>query len=385
VSSTAYFAFWPGADSDFVYDNIRIASGDLQTTSVYEYDLANEQTKMTTDGVEMDFTYDDWGRMISRQMGGHTAAYIPPSRGDQGGCPFPQSRAHFAEHPPSPPQGGNVSDFPDSYASEAMNYDGLGKLRNYQNDDGVTWFRWDRGWNMLGMYGGTAGSWDVGDLFARFTWDPASMGGAPLAHTYIADPDIVVESENDRLGSARRIRETDTLFALGQSELGPYGETYDATGTTPFFTYTGHPRIIESDYNIYYSPYRLYSPDSARWTTRDPLEIVDGPNEYAYVRANPISLFDELGLRRGRCQDELDAAKGACGAAVAVIAGGTIGDIMVCSAALAACAASFGLLCGLSIAACGTSLGITDVCAEKSIKACSTAVNAYRGCMKGKN
>lgn len=29
----------------------------------------NEQTRMTTDGMDMTFTYDDWGRIIGRRLG----------------------------------------------------------------------------------------------------------------------------------------------------------------------------------------------------------------------------------------------------------------------------------------------------------------------------
>jgi RHS repeat-associated protein len=143
------------------------------------------------------------------------------------------------------------------------------------------------------------------------TSETFSLCGVPLAHTYLGDPDIMVESENDRLGSARRIRETDTLFALGQSELGPYGETYDATGVSPFFTYTGHPVLSYSDYNLYYAPYRMYSPDSARWTTRDPEGMIDGPNVYVYVDNDPTGWYDPSGLSivgdyRNRILNELN-------------------------------------------------------------------------------
>jgi len=38
-----------------------------------------------------------------------------------------------------PPQEGNESDFPDEYETVAKNFDGLGKLRAYQNDEGLSW------------------------------------------------------------------------------------------------------------------------------------------------------------------------------------------------------------------------------------------------------
>jgi uncharacterized protein RhaS with RHS repeats len=54
------------------------------------------------------------------------------------------------------------------------------------------------------------------------------------------------------------------------------------------------------DYPMYYAPYRNYSPDSARWLTRDPLGMIEGPNVYAYALGDPINATDALGLDTGR-------------------------------------------------------------------------------------
>ena len=45
--------------------------------------------------------------------------------------------------------------------------------------------------------------------------------------------------------------------------------------------------------------FRNYDPELGRWLSRDPLgkaEIQEGPNLYAYVRNNPVSSTDPLGL-----------------------------------------------------------------------------------------
>ncbi|MBX3180249.1 MAG: RHS repeat-associated core domain-containing protein, partial [Candidatus Hydrogenedentes bacterium] len=54
--------------------------------------------------------------------------------------------------------------------------------------------------------------------------------------------------------------------------------------------FTGH--AWDSEARLYYTAYRYYSPDANRWLTRDPLGMVDGPNVYAYVVNNPVSLVD---------------------------------------------------------------------------------------------
>jgi len=57
--------------------------------------------------------------------------------------------------------------------------------------------------------------------------------------------------------------------------------------------YTGHK--WDAAASLYYAPYRYYSPGNARWMTRDPLGMVDGPNVYGYTNNNPINNVDLLG------------------------------------------------------------------------------------------
>ena len=70
------------------------------------------------------------------------------------------------------------------------------------------------------------------------------------------------------------------------------------------FMFTGHKGDGES--GLYYAPERYYSPFQARWTTRDPLGMVDGPNVYAYVRGNVIILVDPYGPYFWHWDRELD-------------------------------------------------------------------------------
>jgi RHS repeat-associated protein len=96
-------------------------------------------------------------------------------------------------------------------------------------------------------------------------------------------------------------RLADTL-PLARREYGTYGEIYSDNGSYLICGYTGHILLTpESDYPMYYAPYRNYSPNSARWTTRDPLGFSQGQNLYGYVGGNPIRWTDPLGLKRGPC------------------------------------------------------------------------------------
>ena len=99
---------------------------------------------------------------------------------------------------------------------------------------------------------------------------------------------------HDHLGSSRGIYNADkTLYAA--VEYTPYGEIYATSGTINEISrrYTGHD--WDETAEMFYAPYRFYSPKSARWLTRDPLGMIDGPNVYTYVRGNPVKYSDPSG------------------------------------------------------------------------------------------
>jgi RHS repeat-associated protein len=49
---------------------------------------------------------------------------------------------------------------------------------------------------------------------------------------------------------------------------------------------------------VYYGA-RYYNPQIGRWTQRDPMGFVDGPNVYAFVGNNPVNFVDPYGLWKG--------------------------------------------------------------------------------------
>ncbi len=118
--------------------------------------------------------------------------------------------------------------------------------------------------------------------------DVAGMNPATGAYRYYA---------SDHLGSTRGLYDGGTS-ALGNYEYSSYGELYASSGSVALeglaAAFTGKP--WDAAAQMYYFPYRWYSPSAARWLTRDPLGMVDGPNVYAYVRGNPITCVDPLGL-----------------------------------------------------------------------------------------
>ena len=53
------------------FDNIQFTAHDPKTTT-FAYNGANELTTMTEGGVTTTYTYDDWGRTISKSDGTHS-------------------------------------------------------------------------------------------------------------------------------------------------------------------------------------------------------------------------------------------------------------------------------------------------------------------------
>ncbi|MBX3179045.1 MAG: RHS repeat-associated core domain-containing protein [Candidatus Hydrogenedentes bacterium] len=99
----------------------------------------------------------------------------------------------------------------------------------------------------------------------------------------------------DHLGSTRSAWDG-SKASVGAYEFTPYGGEYNHTGAaldSLAGAYTGKP--WDGTAQLFHFPYRQYSPDMARWTTRDPLGMVDGLNLYGYVVGNPNKYVDDTG------------------------------------------------------------------------------------------
>jgi RHS repeat-associated protein len=103
----------------------------------------------------------------------------------------------------------------------------------------------------------------------------------------------------NHLGSAV-LELDDQAQIVSYEEYFPYGSTsYQAiraaTETPKRYRYTGQERDEEND--LYYHGARFYAPWLGRWTSCDPVGMVDGLNRYTFVRDNPIVLRDPTGTQ----------------------------------------------------------------------------------------
>ena len=253
-----------------VYD----PSGPTTVTSTFTYNDANEQTNMNDGTTSIDMTYDEWGRLVEKDDGAHTATYAY-----RYGSKLYSVTSDF-------PGEGNVT-----YESG-----GDGKRRSRIDGANETWYNWSAGWTVLSEE------------------DDADGGSGVLIRTYLGRNTAHVDGSSpasgdwkystcDRIASLRGSwAEDKTIYASAEYE--PYGGIYSASG------YIGElsRRFTEHDWDetsqLAFAPHRYYAPQTGRWLTRDPLGMIDGPNTYAYVGLNPIDNYDSLGLKRDGVNDE---------------------------------------------------------------------------------
>ena len=189
--------------------------------------------------------------------------------------------------------GSVTSDFPGE-GTVTYEYGGDQKRRERSVSGGdYAWYNWDIGWNVINE------EHSNGTLSKTYTMNsPVAQVAGILADASTTNPATGTYRyyNQDNLGSTRRLRASDKS-ALGAYEYTPYGQAYATSGVALgdlAGAFTG--KAWDDTSQLYYFPHRYYSPDAARWLTRDPLGMVEGGNIYAYVQGDPVALSDMLGL-----------------------------------------------------------------------------------------
>lgn len=121
-------------------------------------------------------------------------------------------------------------------------------------------------------------SWDgnvlSSDAEMAFTNEEHVSGGVPV----LSGEDVVV---SDYLGST--LASGNSLF-VGTA----FGEGLENG------RFTGKPFVKELESYVFL--HRNYSPETLRWTSKDPLGFPDGANSYAFVNGDPLTNLDVYGL-----------------------------------------------------------------------------------------
>jgi len=305
----------------------------MTTTYVYEYNDANELTKQSVGGTDTTFAYDAWGRMTSKAQGESYSATYAYRYGDK--------------------LKSVTSDFPGE-GTVTYEYGGDSKRRERSVSGGAyTWYNWDVGWNVINEDSSKQGTLTMTYVRGLQGIMADVSGSNPASGTYRYYC-------HDNLGSTRRLR-GQNKSSLGVYEYTPYGEIYSESGAAITHKFTG--KAWDSTAQLYYFPYRYYSPSAARWLTRDPLGMVDGPNIYAYVTGNPLKFSDRLGLKSTDellCQGARAQAFSSCLTWITVILGEIGVAAFTCTACLV-CLGSGGIVAPSCLGCIGCLVAIIGV------------------------
>jgi RHS repeat-associated protein len=240
-------------------------------TRSYSYDNAGN----TTNDGTASYTYNDAGRMISATKSGVTASY---------------------------------------------SINALGQRVKKTTSGTSTYFVYDESGHLAGEYDSS------GILIQETIWledtpvavlKPNGSGGVNLFYLH-----------TDHLNTPRRITRPSDNVVVWRWDSDPFGVTAangDPDGDSILFGYNLRfpGQYFDSETGLHYNYLRDYDPATGRYVESDPIGLKGGINTYSYANANPVVLFDSLGLKvEVRCRSVGNPSNMSFRAMVAALLGG---------------------------------------------------------------
>jgi RHS repeat-associated protein len=272
TSRAAWFRGSP--NSEHGWDDIQLIAGTRTTTETFTYNDANEQITHAKNGVTTTMTYDDWGRLAARGDGTHDATY-----GYRYGSMLHNVTSDF-------PGEGNVT------------YETGSDRKRRSRIAGVeeTWYNYTVGFDVVSTENdadGSSGTLTMTNVVLLPVLPVSMLVGdlaGPTPASGYARYYVI-----DHLGNSRGAWSA-SKSSVGTYEFSPFGREHAHNGLpleSLAASYAGKP--WDDSARLFHFPYRQYSPELSRWTSRDPLGMGDGPNVYGYVTGDPLNKIDQDG------------------------------------------------------------------------------------------
>ncbi len=156
------------------------------------------------------------------------------------------------------------------------------------------------GWNLIAEYSYTGSTFT---LLRSHVWGldlsgtPQGAGGVGgLLWTTVAATSKTYIAAADANGNVIAYVDSADGIVAGKRDYGAFGEAVITTGVAGSLPFGFSSKYEEKESGLYYYGYRFYNPSTGRWPNRDPIEEEGGVNLYSFVRNNPVSYTDFLGM-----------------------------------------------------------------------------------------
>jgi RHS repeat-associated protein len=177
-----------------------------------------------------------------------------------------------------------------AYGSYALN--GLGQRVSKYSSAGNALFVYNEQGHLIGEY----------DTLGNLIQETVYLGDTPIAMRQGAN---LYYLHPDHLNTPRVITDQ-TNKVIWRWDSDPFGATAaneDPDGDGVTFTYNLRfpGQYYDRETGLHYNYFRDYDPRIGRYVESDPIGLKGGVNTYTYVRSNPLSLTDPLGLWVKQC------------------------------------------------------------------------------------
>ena len=291
----------------FGYDNAfritGITDSGISTNSwTLGYDGLDRLTSAAETGTTLGWTYDADGNRLS-QTGSNASTFTPSSTSNQlssttgalvrtYGYDVAGNTTSYASDAFTFNQHGRMTSATVGSSTTNYLYSALGQMIEKYGAGGTTLLMYDEAGHVLGEYTSS------GALIQETVW----MGDIPVAtlRPNGTAPVSIYYVHTDQLNAPRVITQPSSNAIAWRWDTDPFGTVAPNQNPASLGTFTYNLRFpgqyYQAETGLNYNYFRDYDSAKGGYVESDPIGLKGGVNTYAYVRGNPISRIDPLGL-----------------------------------------------------------------------------------------